>query len=116
MALPKHLLTRFAFFSFLTKQAFCAHRLFTLAQTDDKQPGGGKGEHAKALVKMHAKLRVAVKATKHVHERYTHANAKASILWAQKQHRPQHPHEDSHMTNKDHMSYGGTRTTALGRA
>ena len=42
-------------FHFLTKQAFCAHRLSTLAQSDDKQTRGGKGEHEKALVKMHTK-------------------------------------------------------------
>ena len=35
MALLKQLLTQFEFFTFLMKQAFCAHRLSTLAQSDD---------------------------------------------------------------------------------
>ena len=57
-ALLKQLLTQFEFFTFLTKQAFCAHRLSTLAQSDDKQTRGGKGEHEKALVKMHTKWKL----------------------------------------------------------
>ena len=43
----------------LLKQAWCAHRIATLTQSDDKPPRrnrvGGKGEHEKALVKMHMK-------------------------------------------------------------
>ena len=45
-------------FHFLTKQAFCAHRLSTLAQSDDKQTRGGKRGHEKALVKMHMKCKL----------------------------------------------------------
>ena len=58
MALLKQLLTQFEFFTFLRKQAFCAHRLSTLAQSDDKQPSRRQGEHEKALVKMHTKWKL----------------------------------------------------------
>jgi len=59
VALLKQLLPQFVFFAFLTKQTFCPRRIFTLTQSDDKPPWrnqvGGKGEHEKALVKMHMK-------------------------------------------------------------
>jgi hypothetical protein len=116
MPLLKQLQTQFEFFTLLPKPAFCAHRLSTLAQTDDKQPGSGKREHAKALVKMHVKVRVAVNATKHIHKRYTHTSAKASILRAQKQHRPQRPHWPPHLTNKDHMEDCSRVALTLARA
>ena len=51
-------------------------------------------------------MKVAVNAKKHIRKRYTHERAKVSILWAQKQHRPQHRHRHPHM---DHQGSHATQ-------
>ena len=45
----------FVIFTFLTKQAFCAHRNSTLAQTDDKPPWRNQVGDTRHTVKMHTK-------------------------------------------------------------
>ena len=64
MALLKQLLTQFEFFTCLTKQAFCAHRLSTLAQSDDKQPSRRQGGAWKSTGKNAYEMKVAVNAKK----------------------------------------------------
>ena len=56
--------TIWVFFTFLTKQAFCAHRLSTLAQSDDKQPSRRQGGAWKHTGKNAYEMKVAVNANK----------------------------------------------------
>ena len=115
-ALLKQLLTQFEFFTFLTKQAFCAHRLSTLAQSDDKQPSRRQGGAWKSIGKNAYEMKVAVNAKKHIRKRYTHAIAEVSILSWKNRQQQWRPHEHPDMTNKGHMEDGVTVTCALARA
>ena len=115
-ALLKQLLTQFEFFTFLTKQAFCAHRLSTLAQTDDKQPSRRQGGAWKSTGKNAYEMKVAVNAKKHIRKRYTHTIAKVRILSRQNHQQQWSPHQHPHLMNKGRMRLGATGAVTLVRA